>query len=269
MKLFKNRTVLGITCIVISLIICFAVTPLINKSLSKKTTIVRVAHDAKVGDQLTDRIVKEVEVGNYNLPEGAFQSIENVNGMYLTADVCAGDYLFPVKVSKEPAADNLYLYRLNGEKQAISVTIDKFARGLSGKLQAGDIVRVIAPDYRKMGVTVTPPELQYVEVIAVTASSGYDADQARDEEEKELPSTITVLACPEQAKILAELEQEGVLHVSLVFRGAEKETSEFLEAQDTILEEMRAAQEEAEMQDALGEQESAPVPESEMQGEVE
>ena len=36
MKLFKNRMILGITCIVISLIICFAITPLINVGLSKK-----------------------------------------------------------------------------------------------------------------------------------------------------------------------------------------------------------------------------------------
>lgn len=28
MKLFKNRTVLGIFCIAVSLIICFAITPL-------------------------------------------------------------------------------------------------------------------------------------------------------------------------------------------------------------------------------------------------
>ena len=29
MKLFKNRTVLGIFCIAVSLIICFAITPLV------------------------------------------------------------------------------------------------------------------------------------------------------------------------------------------------------------------------------------------------
>lgn len=265
MKIFKNRTVLGITCIVISLIICFAVTPLINKSLSRKTTVVRVSRDAKEGDQLTGSIMKEVEVGNYNLPEGVYQNAADVEGMYLTADVSAGDYLFSSKVSREPAAENLYLYNLNGEKQAISVTIDKFARGLSGKLEAGDIVRVIAPDYQKMGVTVTPSELQFIEVIAVTTSSGYDSGQTKDEEEKELPSTITLLARPEQAKILAELEQEGVIHVSLVFRGAEKKASEFLEAQDTIIDEIIAA-EEAQNQEAAGSpEEQAP----ENQGEVE
>lgn len=31
MKLFKNRTVLGIFCIAVSLIICFAITPLVKQ----------------------------------------------------------------------------------------------------------------------------------------------------------------------------------------------------------------------------------------------
>lgn len=42
MKLFKNRTVLGIFCIAVSLLICFAITPLVNAGLSKKVAIVRL-----------------------------------------------------------------------------------------------------------------------------------------------------------------------------------------------------------------------------------
>lgn len=48
---------------------------------------------------------------------------------------------------------------------------------------SGDIVSVIAPDYKKQVTTVIPPELQYVEVIAVTANSGYDANTGEREEE--------------------------------------------------------------------------------------
>ena len=57
----------------------------------------------------------------------------------LTADVYAGDYIVAEKVADEPAAENKYLYNLNGEKQAISITISSFAEGLSGKLKSGDI----------------------------------------------------------------------------------------------------------------------------------
>ncbi len=216
MKLFKNRMILGITCIVISLIICFAITPLINVGLSKKTRVVRVNREIKAGEQLTKSMLTEVEVGNYNLPVNVYHSIDEVNGMYATADLVVGDYLFPAKLSEDAGKENTYLYHLNGEKQAISITIDKFARGLSGKLKSGDVVSVIAPDYLGSRETVIPQELQYVEVIAVTAKSGYDAnlENGEDTEEKELPTTVTLLVRPEQAKILAQLEAERDIHLS-------------------------------------------------------
>lgn len=241
MKLFKNRTVLGIFCIAVSLIICFAITPLINAGLSKKATIVRFVKPVKAGEEIKRNMLQEVEVGGYNLPDNVVRSIADVEGKYLTADVYAGDYIVSEKISAEPAAENKYLYSLNGEKQAMSITISSFAEGLSGKLKSGDIVSVIAPDYLGSGETVIPAELKYVEVIAVTAKSGYDANTEENaEEEKELPSTVTVLVRPEQSRLLARLEAEGEIHLSLVFRGESEKAAKFIEAQDQVLEELAA-----------------------------
>lgn len=243
MKLLKNRTVLGILCIAASLLICFAITPLVNAGLSRKTTIVRFMRQAEEGEQITKNMVEETEVGNYNLPENVVRSIADVEGKYLTAGVYAGDYILTDKISDEPAAENKYLYSLNGEKQAMSITINTFAEGLSGKLKSGDIVSVIAPDYLGSGETVIPAELKYVEVIAVTAKSGYDAntgEQMTEDDEKELPSTVTVLVKPEQSRLLARLEAEGEIHLSLVFRGETEKAAEFINAQDEVLDELYA-----------------------------
>ena len=246
MKLFKNRTVLGIFCIAVSLLICFAITPLVNAGLSKKVAIVRFNQMVQEGEQITKNMVYVVEVGNHNLPENVVRNLADVEGKYLTATVYAGDYILTDKISEEPSAENKYLYNLNGEKQAMSITINTFAEGLSGKLKSGDIVSVIAPDYLGSGETVIPAELKYVEVIAVTAKSGYDAnteEQRTEEEEKELPSTVTILVRPEQSRLLARLEAEGEIHLSLVFRGEAEKASEFIEAQDQVLDEMKAEEE--------------------------
>ena len=72
----------------------------------------------------------------YNLPENVLRSITEAEGKYLTADVYAGDYIVAEKVADETAAENKYLYNLNGEKQAISITISSCAEGLSGKLNS-------------------------------------------------------------------------------------------------------------------------------------
>ena len=240
MSLFKNRTVVGVICILLSLLICFGVTPLFNKSISQKTEIVRVTKEIKAGDEITKDMIQTVEVGGFGLPENVLRQSETVVGKYATADLSVGDYILNTKLSDTPAAENTYLYNLDGTKQAMSVTIKSFANGLSGKLESGDIVSVIAPDYKKQGSTVIPAELKYVEVIAVTAGSGYDANtgaqtETETEDEKELPSTVTLLVSPEQSKALAELESDGKLHLSLVYRGTPANSAKFTEAQDKVI----------------------------------
>lgn len=241
MSFLKNRTILGIICIVLSLLICFALTPLFNQSVSQKTSIVRVVKNIKSGDQITKDMVQTVEVGGYNLPGNILRQSDTVIGKYATADLSSGDYILSTKLSNTPASENAYLYNLNGKKQAISVSIKNFAEGLSGKLISGDIVSVIAPDYKKQGSTVIPPELAYVEVIGVTASTGYDTNSEKSskengQDEKQLPATVTLLVSPEQAKILAELEADGKLHLSLVYRGSKENAVKFTELQDKVIE---------------------------------
>ena len=240
MKIFRNRTVIGVLCILLALIICFGVTPLFSRSASEKTDIVRVTKDIKEGDEITAEMVQTVEVGAYNLPQNLMTDKKEVVGKYATADLVAGDYILSSKLSAVPAAENAYLYNLDGTKQAISVTIKSFAVGLSGKLESGDIVTVIVADYQGKGETAIPPELQYVEVISVTASSGYDANTGEVVDEKELPSTVTLLVTTEQAKVLAELEQDSELHLALVYRGTPENAAKFIAAQDALIEELYA-----------------------------
>lgn len=240
MKIFRNRTVVGVLCILLALIICFGVTPLFSRSASEKTEIVRVTKDIKEGDEITAEMVQTVEVGAYNLPQNLMTDKKEVVGKYATADLAAGDYILSSKLSAVPAAENAYLYNLDGTKQAISVTIKSFAVGLSGKLESGDIVTIIVADYQGKGETAIPPELQYVEVISVTASSGYDANTGEVVDEKELPSTVTLLVTTEQAKVLAELEQDSELHLALVYRGTPENAAKFIAAQDALIEELYA-----------------------------
>lgn len=259
MSFLKNRTVIGVICIVLSLIICFAVTPLFNKGMSQKTEIVRVTKDIKIGDEITKDMVQTVEVGGYNLPEDVVKNTETVLGKFASADMVPGDYIISSKIADEPAAENAYLYNLTGEKQAMSVSVKSFATGLSGKLVSGDIVSIIAPDYKKQGTTVIPPELQYVEVIAVTAGNGYDANtgEQEDAEEKELPSTVTLLVTPEQSKILAMLEADGTLHVSLVYRGSKENAAKFIEAQQAVLTKLYPSVEEESTEQSTEEKQKA------------
>lgn len=246
MKLLKNRTVLGVVCIALSLIICFAITPLFNAAKENTTEIVRMKKDVKIGQEITEKDVEIVEVGAYNLPADVLKKSEDVVGKYVSSELLAGEYVLPGKISNTPASENAYLYNLTGEKRAISVTIPSFAGGLSGKIISGDIVSVIAVDYRESGETVVPDELQYVDVIAVTDKEGYDEDEVvvttDGEEEPDLPETVTLLVTPAQANILAELEADGEIHLSLVYRGTSENAQKFIAAQEKLLNELAEAE---------------------------
>lgn len=248
MSLFKNRTVLGVLCIVLSLLICFAVTPLFNAGVSRKASIVRVTQNIKAGQQITKDMVKTEEVGGYNLPSNVIKNTDAVVGKYAVADLAPGDYILSSKLAASPTGSDTYLSDLNGNRQAISVTLKNLAEGVSGKLEPGDIVSVIAPDYQNQGSTVIPKELKYVEVIGVTTSTGADADASANQSssssgtttdnEKNLPSTVTMLATPEQSAILAGLDAGGKLHLTLVYRGSKENAAKFLNTQDKALKEL-------------------------------
>lgn len=173
--MLKNRTLIGILCIILSLIICFVVTPLFNASINAKTSIVRVIKPITKGEEITKGDISTVEVGKYNLPQDVITNTNEAVGKYATADLLPGDYILKEKISNQASETNAYLYNLDGTKQAISVSIKDFASGLSGKLMANDIVSVISVD--TTGTAVIPPELQYVKVLAVTLSSGADTGE--------------------------------------------------------------------------------------------
>ena len=61
-----------------------------------------------------------------------------------------------------------------------------------------------------------------------------------EEDDAGLASTITVLVTPEQARLLAQLEQKGSIHAALVYRGNREDAEKFLEEQARVLEELYA-----------------------------
>ncbi|MBP5604569.1 MAG: pilus assembly protein CpaB [Ruminiclostridium sp.] len=239
MKLFKNRTVLGVLCIAIALVICFVITPLFNASAANLTTIVRIKNDIKVGTEITSKDIETVEIGAYNLPSNVVRKPDDVVGKYAAVELLKDEYVLSTKISDTPATENVYLYGMNGSKRVMSVTLPSFAKGLSGKLMSGDIVSVIAVDYQEKGETVVPDELQYVHVVAATDKRGNDEKvteyRADGEEETDLPETVTLMVSPSQAIVLAELEAEGEIHIALVYRGTQENADKFLEAQEKIL----------------------------------
>lgn len=82
MSFLRNRTVIGVFCILLSVLICFGLTPLFNRAVSQKVEIVRVTQPIRAGEQITDDMVQLVQVGGYNLPDNVLHEKANAVGKY-------------------------------------------------------------------------------------------------------------------------------------------------------------------------------------------
>lgn len=233
MKL-NNRFLFGLLSLLLAAIIAFVALPTIARQTNGKTEIVRVKSPILKGASITDKDVETVEVGSYNLPSNIARATKDVIGLYATADFAAGDYILSTKISTLPVTSDVALNEIPSGKVAISLTVKTLASGLSDKLQPNDIIRI----YHFLDVAEEVPELRFVRVLSVTDSDGVNVDNTKElteDEEKQQSATITVLANPEQAKIITALENDGVAHVALICRNNEKQAEELLAEQDNTL----------------------------------
>lgn len=230
----NNRFIFGLLSIVLAAAIAFVALPTISKQTNGKTEIIRVVQPVLKGVAITNKDVQVVEVGSYNLPSNIARTMEDVVGRYATADLASGDYILSGKISLTPTSSDIVLNSIPSGKTAISLTVKTLASGLSDKLQPGDIIRI----YHFMDIAKEITELQFVKVLSVTDSKGLNVDNTKElaeDEEKQQSATITVLASPEQAKLLTGLENDGIIHVALISRGNETLAEELLAKQEETL----------------------------------
>lgn len=236
MKL-NNRFIFGILSLVLAAVIAFVALPTIARQTNGKTEIVRITQPVLKGEKITSDNAEVVEVGGYNLPSNVAHSMDDVEGLYVTADLAEGDYILTSKVSTVPVSSDVALNDIPSGKVAISLTVKTLASGLSDKLQPGDIIRI----YHFLETAEEVPELRFVKVLSVTDSDGINVDNTKEPTEDEEPqqsATITVLASPEQARIITEMENDGVAHVALISRNNDQLAEELLAEQDKTLQEI-------------------------------
>ena len=142
----KNRTIIGIVCMILAVAMTFAIAPVVNRLTSDTTTVVRLKQEVGRGTKITEDQVETVKVKTDTMPQGVYVNTADVVGKYASSTLYAGDILTKAKLSGDSNNADDVLATLNGSKVAVSVTIDTFAAGLSGKLQNGDIISLSVVD---------------------------------------------------------------------------------------------------------------------------
>ena len=236
----KNRTFIGLICIVLAVLTTFVVSPMVNRMSEGKTEVVRFVKDLSQGAQITEDDIEVVNLVKSSLPEAFIADSSEVIGKFAKSDLYAGDIAMEAKLTADANASVNVLNALSGDKVAMSVSIASFAGGLSGKLRNGDIISFYVTDDDDQ--TTIPETLKYVRVITTTTAGGVDENDVQPNEDGtfELPTTITVLVSVAQAQELANYEEIATMHVALVYRGNDEIAQQFLDKQEEILSEAAA-----------------------------
>ena len=273
MKLIRNKFIIGILCIAIGITAGFVLLPRSHRSEISMTQVVRLTHNVKAGEKLTEESLETTTIPAANVPGGASSAMEAYRGRYAVTQLFAGDILTATKV-RDTLVDPVAAGAAKG-KQLVSLTVPTLTAGVSGTLQPGDVVSVMvtskitqfnqqlgllvateqstitkSPEsgdgdeqesedgsasdtpstvsqtllssIQKESETCIPEELRYLEVCKVTSSDGTDAlvSTAKDPDvPNRLPATITFYVTEEQALKLAEIEQNGDIHIAFLARG--------------------------------------------------
>lgn len=220
--LLHNKVLVGSICIGVSAVIAFVIMPLIQHLVSQPVYIVTASEDIKKGDAYTDSNLKMEEYAGTNIPTDAYFSINDLKGKFANVELLTGDVLTHRKVSDSYPSDDNYLAQLPPGKLAISVETDGLSSSLSSKIRKGDIVSVfVVSDTNGDTLTECPPELQSIEVLSVTNANIRDIDNGIDREnsEERQISTVTFIANPQQAQILATADAKSRIHLALKERG--------------------------------------------------
>lgn len=238
MKFLRNKLFIGSLCILIGLLVGFIAIPAFQSQNRGQTVpAVRMKTFAQAGTQITAEMLETVNVPQ-KLVTGSISDTASVVGRYSATDLYAGDYLTATKITSTLTDEVSFSAGVPSGKRVESITLPSLASGVSGHLLPGDIVTIIALPKntvnQSLGVdpntttttkttgAIIYPELKYVEVCMVTTADGSDAQVAAHPDDKEknvLPATVSFYVNEAQELRLAELEQQGVIHLAFVARG--------------------------------------------------
>lgn len=244
MKLLKNRVVIGTLCIITGLLFSFVALPVLqNSGQEALISVIRMKAPVETGALITADMLETVDVPE-NIVAGGINDASSAIGRYANTDLYAGDFLTSEKLSATLTEQDPFSAGTEKGKMVVSITLPSLASGISGRLLPGDIVTIMAFSKNDQPISVEPemgeepertsgaviyPKLQYIEVCMISANDGADAtveSSPEDDEENSLPVTVSLYATKVQALKLAELEQQGILHLAFVARG--KEASRYI-----------------------------------------
>jgi pilus assembly protein CpaB len=212
--MFQNR---GFLLVVLSLVLgsaaAFAANSWVNQRLAAKaessaTAVVVAAMDIPYGTKVTGRHLRITDLPPENVPAGAFQDLEIIEGMVAKVEVSKGEVLLQSRFADHETGSTLAAL-VSKNMRAVTVRVDDVV-GVAGFLLPGNRVDVLATKTdRRSNRATAETILRDIKVLAV------DQTAATDTNEPIIVRAVTLELSPVQSENLLKAKEEGKIQLTL------------------------------------------------------
>lgn len=200
-----------------------------KKTLAKiqasQTAVLVAKHDLPRGTVIEAGMLETAVVPSQYVQPQAVTSLDRVAGMIIATAVSKGEQITLGKLSRQEKETGSLAMATPVGKRAITISIDNVA-SLAGMIKPGDYVDVIAlvaiPMQTGEGKQATQvavmPLFQNVLILAVGQETGALVAQEgryKKEEKKEPSPLITLALGPQEASLIAFVQEQGKIRLSL------------------------------------------------------
>ena len=133
MKIFHNKIIIGVICIVIAAVLAFFFLPSINKSKSGTERIYALKNTVAEGTKIEDSMLTEKEMGSFGLPKSLVKEKNKIVGKYATCDISPDDLILTSKLS-DYAANQKMDSVMSQDKMLVTVSLDTVAAAVGNHL---------------------------------------------------------------------------------------------------------------------------------------
>lgn len=219
MRILQNRIFIAVVCLVLAAAIAFWLVPEMHRQTRETATVLRVREIVPVGTEITPEMLTTAEVGAYALPTETLTAPGECIGLYAAVPLLPSDNLTAAKFTTADAFETDPIIT-RADRMNISFAIPNLAAGVSGKLAAGDVIRIYAAIPDDGGTRIMQPlELSCIEVVSVVNAKAQDTTAA-ETSDAAIAAAVTVVATDRQAVTLVKLQASGTIHVALIGRDA-------------------------------------------------
>lgn len=191
-----------------------------------QTAVLVAKQDLSKGMFIDANMLSSEIVPNQYLQPQAVTSLDRINGMITVAQISKGEQITLNKLAYARQQESLASAIPIG-KRAITVNVDNIS-SLLGMIKPGDYVDVISlvpvpmqtPEGKQVTQVGVIPLFQNVLVLAVGQDTGAPGEgksggRSKKEESKEASPLITLALNPQEANIIAFVQEQGKIRLSL------------------------------------------------------